>query len=307
MTRTDHQGTTIYVLAASHFGLPVEYDEYLDTVVIPAFGRANVLHFEGAGGREKEPRPVCDPAVLDTQGRKTLEAARQQTLTLTIATKQELGRRERLAGIDDPLTAEQWAKVLRAEVAAMDEFDLMEDYNLNATVSASFANENASALPVKPITVLRDDMAHFLAKRNPTMQIRDLDTRYGVRRSYCNSGKNRIKMLQSTFSMDRGDSDNIQQRIPVWNKEFVDVVRGRPLPDGSSLSGLRGMDEQILCERTKAWVRELAALDDKQVHFIVAGARHIHDNFNMNAPCDGILTGLRKANFDVRSVKRIEG
>ncbi|MGB9989969.1 hypothetical protein [Pseudoduganella rhizocola] len=57
--RPNDPGVHIYILAATSYGLPLEYDSYFDQVVLPAFEQADVLHYEGAGGPPPDSYPAC--------------------------------------------------------------------------------------------------------------------------------------------------------------------------------------------------------------------------------------------------------
>jgi hypothetical protein len=57
--RPTDPGVHIYVLAATSYGLPLEYDSYFENVVLPAFEQADVLHYEGAGGPPPDSYPAC--------------------------------------------------------------------------------------------------------------------------------------------------------------------------------------------------------------------------------------------------------
>jgi hypothetical protein len=287
--------TRITILAASHYGLPAEYDDYFHKIVIPAFHSADMIHFEGAGGREDEPRPVCDAAQLDDQGRKTLEHARTTATEIAIAVHKEIYRR---ASIPD--TAESpkfWANLYHA----MDEFELIEEFNLNLIVMASFSQKSVAPTETNS-TVLRENVAAFLLNLKPHIQVRDLDTRYGARRAYCGAGKERIKLLISFFNSKPSGDGEIENEIPNWNREFLEVVAGEALSRQSPWMTLTALDSELLCQRNAMWVKELTALNDGRHHFVVAGAQHIHDISNNNAHCDGLLTGLRKASFVLREI-----
>ncbi|MET0322503.1 MAG: hypothetical protein ABW069_17410, partial [Duganella sp.] len=91
----------LYVLGATHWGLPVEYDDYFTHTVLPAFDQATTLHFEGAGNREPEPYPVCEASVLDSEGRQIVEQLREVAYALELNVTAELHRRGLAAGVDD--------------------------------------------------------------------------------------------------------------------------------------------------------------------------------------------------------------
>lgn len=52
----DGASSTLYLLGITHFGLSSEYDDYFYERIIPAFQSAEDFSFEGAGGREPEPK-----------------------------------------------------------------------------------------------------------------------------------------------------------------------------------------------------------------------------------------------------------
>lgn len=298
----DHR-TRIYVLGATHWGLPVEYDEYFTQVVLPAFDRSDVLHFEGAGNREPEPLPVCDEKVLDNEGRAIVREARAKALAAALAVAEEMHRRSLAVGIDDGMSADVRVRSQRSFIEILDEFELIENYQLNASVALSFEAAAKSQAAAQP-SLLRAAVAHYLAARNPAIAVRDLDSRYGVRKAYCSAGKERIKLLQSVFEQTRSYAPEVRHQIPVLTADFLDVVRNRPLPPTSPLVALAAIDPQIVCQRTAAWLAETVAFNSAQTHFLVVGAGHLHSDPHINARCVGLLDGLAAQGFDVRLVER---
>lgn len=298
----------LYVLGATHWGLPIEYDDYFTRTVLPAFDQATVLHFEGAGNREPEPFPTCDLGVFDSEERHIVEQLREVALALQLKVFEEMHRRSLAVGLDDGLSELVRNSMARFDSGNFDDFGIMQNYDFNLIILNSFANASAAPQPATDTTTpttLRGPIVDQLRAYRPAIAVRDLDSRYGVRRAYCAAGRERIKMLQSTFAQQRSDTPAVTQQVPRWTADFIKVLHHQPLLPDSSMMRLAPMNQQIVCQRTAEWLAEVEAYPPGGIHFVVVGAQHLHSLATENAHCAGLLDGLARAGFTVRPVDSV--
>jgi hypothetical protein len=282
----------IYILAATHSGLPVEYDKYYSKVVIPAFMRSDVLHFEGAGGREAEPEPSCDESILDDEGRKILQKARDLTADQFVKNMQY---QYALVGIE--VNEKEVRPGMRSSMMEHDEFSIltfMRDsflLTLRGKEREAYFDNGSMGEVVEKLYALR-----------PNMPYKDLDTRYGARRAYCSAGKERMVHIQSTIDSLQTTGEEIKKLIPKWNEDFSLFVQDKETRHKTPLTEPFAMDREFLCGRNKVWLSEIEKSDDDLIDFLVVGARHVFDVDNNFAKCGGILTGLRNIGYAVNKI-----
>jgi hypothetical protein len=297
-TKTSDPETKIYILAISHLGLPLEYDAYLSDIVLPAFQTAEVFHAEGLGGRENEPYPRCDSSTLDSNGLAILHSAREKDISLAIKVDELLHERQILAGQDDQTSQEQRAIVEQAFINGLDEFELIQNYttNLSQLKPSNSADDERDS---NSNMALKENIVTFLLELRPTLRSIDLDTKYGVRKAYCNLGKERIKFLESHFNQKSVNSAEIKEKAKLLNDDFLFYLNNKRLPNDSLWLNLSVLDNEILCSRSNFWIEEIKNLKDKKVHFIAVGARHIFDNKNGNVKCKGLISKLFDNGYNV--------
>lgn len=291
---TDHP-TTIYVLAATHLGLPAEYGPYFDSVVLPAFDAADDLRFEGAGNGRPEPYPHCDHAPLDAEGQARLERFRKLVEQRRIEAWDVRRAAMARAGTPDPQTKAQRDDESRALARSPDEFFLLMEYHMdNATVlsAAAAAAPRASAGASGPR--LQVDVAHALRARRPGLPVLDVDSAFGVARAYCRAGVHRTLFLDSFAREGWSESPEVLAGIPKMQDAFIGLLReGRPVSDALTLAP--ELDDALVCDRTQEWLRDLGTLRDGRTHFLVLGAQHLFDLHRDGHPCAGLLQGLAEA------------
>ena len=286
----DGRITRFYFLGATHIGLPIEYDSYFNRVVRPAFAEADILLYEGANGREPEPKPVCDPAVLTPAGRVFLAHVRR-TVEQTYFRAQEAIHKEQLrAGIDDTTTAAERRKVAHNYISTLDEFDLHEIYLLYGQVLIDMEGPAAPAGTGKSTP---DQVANELRRSRPYIPVRDVDSLYGAHRAYCSAGPERILFLRSALNAKNSASADYMRRVPDLEREFADILSRKKLHPDSAMNSLSKLDRTFLCGRNAEWTREISGLDDGKVHFYILGVNHLFPVNHDGVHCNGLLSDLQ--------------
>jgi uncharacterized protein YbaP (TraB family) len=293
-------GPVLYLLGITHFGLPGEYDAYLERRVLPALRSAQTLSFEGAGGREDEQRPACDPSVLDEQGRSIVAQARERAAALAIQAREVIHASQLKAGIDDGTTKEQRERFWRTYIAELDEFDLIAQATIDMSILAS-----AKPQPGRRSSpwLARGPVINRLLQEHPAVQVQDVDSKYGARRAYCSAGPARVKFLISQLERKQMGSPAVTARIPQYQREAAMLLSGRPLPAHGLMSQIRELDNTFVCGRNREWLREMVALDDGNVHFYALGIRHLFPVHRPGANCGGLLADLAARGLRVERVE----
>jgi hypothetical protein len=286
----DGTPTTFYFLAATHYGLPAEYDSYFDTRVLPAFDRADSLSYEGAGGREDEPNPVCDPSVLNRKGQNILARARASAADQYFHAMERLEHRQmEKAGAHDPGSLAMRKRTARLVVANLDEFDLILFYR---TFRQAAVTEKESSEVSDPNLMAKGNPAYVLRGRRPDIAVRDVDTKYGSKRAYCAAGAARIRMLESLFQPDISGSAAWAKKIPRLQGEFLSLLAEGKVRAGTAMDTLSAMDTTLVCQRNREWLRDMENIADGKIHFYVIGARHFFDVDHDSVHCKGLLAAF---------------
>ena len=240
VSKEDNSNKTVfYILAATHIGLPIEYDNYYYRVVLPVFKQAEFLHFEGAGGREDEPYPICDTAILDKSDLAKIQVARDKTIKLAIEAYDKLYDSSKS---DVPKSQATLRLIEKGEILyvnTLDEFDIIKKFQLDTHVLDSFRKsaplEEADA---KNLLFMGAVASSFLAV-NKRAVVLDLDTKYGIRRAYCSMGRKRIDLMERLMHMQRNDAKDLAGQIPKMEKDFESDIQGK----SAKISSFQGMEE----------------------------------------------------------------
>ncbi|PRC92480.1 hypothetical protein [Solimicrobium silvestre] len=297
--------TTFYLLGATHYGLPTEFGSYFDKVVVPAFKTANTLSYEGAGGREPEARPVCDPNVLDENGKKILAEIREKIADLAVREREFVYQQMLLKGVSVPLSEPQRAMLSRAYVRDLDEFELITKYQSDviilATNSTDSGTAESSSKPLSPQA--RGNIAFHLRQIRPEISVSDVDSFYGARRAYCSSGPKRIHFFESQINnQELLTSDSFTAKIPRLEFEFSELITNGKYPP-NSINQVFDLDHTFTCQRNKEWMQEMAGINDGGIHFYVLGAAHLFNVDHDSAQCDGMLALITKSGMHVQLLK----
>jgi hypothetical protein len=279
----------IYVLAASHFGLPVEYDEYYNKVAIPAFMQSDILRSEGGGGREPEPEPPCDESVLDEKGREIFQEARK--LAAELLTK-NLMHQYSLTRIDA-----KEEEVMQGAVnlmAQLDEFKVFEFLN-TLGAGAHYKREKEASFD----NGSRRSVDESLWALRTSIPYKDLDTSYGVRRAYCSTGNGRATFLQSTINSIKATDAEVKKTLKQMNEDFSFLLQNKKSKQKNPMSEPKPTDLAFLCGRNKEWLLEAEQSNNVTIEFWVVGAAHVFDMDNNFGKCGGVVTGLRNIGYKV--------
>lgn len=286
--KATHGTTTLYVLAATPAGLPVEFDAYYTRAVLPALRAAATLSVEGVGDGEEGPAaPGCDLRQLDEQGIAMLNDARQRILTLAL--QADMARRDALdvkalAKTPDPDTqAQSWARLIEMS----DEFTLLQFARVQV----------ASLAPTAPNHKKGDNVAEALVRARPDIPVHDIDYRTGMMHAYCAAGPRRTMLL-----LDAADSASTAA-VPRLTHDFDALLRGRAPSDGSPLTRLAPLDAGLVCARNRDWIARMGKVADGRAHFYVVPVRNLFAAKHDDADCGGLLDDLAQAGFTVAPVK----
>lgn len=282
----------IYVLAASHFGLPVEYDEYYNKVVIPAFMQSDILRSEGGRGREPEPEPLCDESVLDDKGREIFQEARKLAAELLARNLMHQYSLTKIDAKEDDVM--QGAVNLMAQ---LDEFKVFEFLN---TLGAG-ANDKRAKEASFENGLTRSVDESLLALRT-SIPYKDLDTSYGVRRAYCSTGNGRAMFLQSTINSVKAKDEDVKNTLKQMNEDFSLILQNNKTKQKSPMFEPKPTDITFICERNNEWLLEAKQSNNEATEFWVVGARHAFDIDNNFAKCGGLITGLRNIGYKVDTI-----
>jgi hypothetical protein len=282
--------TTLYVLAATPAGLPVEFDAYYNRTVLPALRASATLSVEGVGNGEENPAtPGCDLRQLDEQGIAMLNDARQRILTLTL--QADMARRDALdvkvlAKVPDPDTqAQSWARLIEMS----DEFTLLQFARLQA----------ASLAPAVPDR----NVAEALMRARPDVPVHDIDYRTGMMHAYCAAGPRRTMLLLDVVDSAPQDSATAAAAVPRLTHDFDALLHGRAPSDGSPLARLTPLDAGLVCARNRDWIARMGKVADGRTHFYVVPVRNLFAARHDDADCGGLLADLEQAGFIVAPVK----
>lgn len=302
-TTESSSATKLYVLGITHLGLSTEYDDYFEKEVRPAFETADIFLLEGAGGREKEPFPACDPTVLGDKEREVVEAERVKTLKLVIDELEERHIRSQSKDSSNQVTLEELTFGMKTYINGLDEFELIGFQN-------SFANSAAARHPEKMRISVSPDTLTFkaavvdtLRNSRPNLPVRDLDSKYGIRRAYCSLGKERIKYFVSATQRIDANSDAAMNKMQHANREFYNILSGSDVVSADFPHPMRSTDKAFLCQRNQEWINDIRTSLDGKIHFIAVGVNHLFKVNHEYAHCDGLLTDLQKMGW---SLVRVE-
>ncbi|SDC78687.1 hypothetical protein SAMN05428966_102334 [Massilia sp. PDC64] len=286
--------TTLYVLATTPAGLPVEFDAYYTRAVLPALRASATLSVEGVGDGEEGPvTPGCDLRELDEQGIAMLNDARQRILTLAL--QADMARRDALdvkalAKAPDPDTqAQSWARL----VEMSDEFTLLQ-----------FARvQSASLAPAAPDHKKIGNVAEALVHARPDIPVHDIDYRTGMMHAYCAAGPRRTMMLRDVVDSVPQDAATAAAAVPRLTRDFDALLLGRAPSDGSPLARLAPLDAGLVCARNRDWIARMGAVTDGRAHFYVVPVRNLFASRHDDADCGGLLADLEQAGFKVAPVR----
>lgn len=280
--KSNNKITKFYILAATHIGLPVEYDDYFQNTVVPLFGTAQALHFEGAGNGQDEPFPVCDENSLTASGKLILKHMRAIVADRFF---RELRRRKLENKVKDIRSIEVQKKIAKSYVDGLDEFGVMQLSN-SLPVDVPSGGVGGNPWPTKGSVVDK------LISLNPEVKIYDVDSKFGVKRAYCKASAERINYLRNIVVGDDVKKRNMPKNIEKLNLELIKIMRNdeRINPNNSKLQFFQ---RSIICDRNVEWADQIVKLDDEINHFYVLGAGHIFDVEQDEIRCKGIIDLLK--------------
>ncbi len=290
----DTKSTAIYILAVSHPGARLEYDDYLGAKVIPAFLTADVLHFEDGGTLATNTQPDCAHALTDPAGIATLSRARAMVEKGAVEYFRELSKVVQL-----PPPSEQ---VLRENAASFTRG--LSEFSVVQTLRAQYLYIEAHRPPLTspavpyPYTPIID----HLIRLKPGIKIKSMDESTDLAEAYCAAGERRADIISMYMAMY--DIDHVADKpgtsgdaaAAKINEKLEGALTGKPVE-------LDVYESALGCARTELWGDRFQKLLDGQVHFLALGAAHLFPSSGPVASCPGLLLDLRRRGFMVETIR----
>jgi hypothetical protein len=184
----------------------------------------------------------------------------------------------------------------------LDEYELISYLNTKKEQVASTQIAPQAGSAVQPFM---GSVVGALSRLRPAIPIRDLDSKYASLRAYCQSGKQRLALIQSVLGTESTASlsKSILDKVPALRRDFASVLSGNPLAPESDYLKLSALDEQFVCSRNREWEEDMQLISDGRRHFYAVGARHLFPVQHTFAQCPGLLEDLRMAGYRVEKIK----
>lgn len=290
---------TFYILGITHFGLSTEYDDYFEKQVKPAFKKSDTLLFEGAGGREDEPYPVCDSSVLGDEEKRIVDAERIRMSKVVVDSLEAAHIAKNGRAAPDGFTREEFSKAMHIYVNGRDEFQLIE---LEGTFSDKSIDSSHEEENAKQYFSLKGSVVNALRASRPEILVRDIDTRYGARRAYCNLGKERIQFFKSNTNQSKINSSDVVDKLKSINNSIYNFLSGDEWAPGDILNSLNDLDRTFVCQRNREWIDGMKKMTDGKTYFLAVGFKHLFKIDHGDAHCNGLLFDLKKIGWIVKEV-----
>lgn len=294
---SDHKvETSFYILATSHLGLANEYDDYFKNIVRARFDEADDLWYEGAGGRELEEIPKCDSNVLDGSSRSKIQKMRALVAERYYQSQRVLYRSN---GIKDPRTPEAQRRAASSYTLDLDEFELIQ---ANRLALASMNSSKQKYGQTRTLRNAHETIVESLVNMKPKIAQHDIDSRFGIKRAYCDAGPERLAFMQDQILGTQTSAKSFRSLDHQMQEELADLIRS----DGEvrpRLLGTPGLEKTFICDRNLEWLNEIKRHLDGKNHFLALGAAHVFDLKSANLQCDGILSLLRKEDAKVKLIE----
>ncbi|WP_148289888.1 hypothetical protein [Ideonella sp. B508-1] len=289
----DKKDTVFYILAISHAGSQVEYDEYFDAVVVPAYLGSDVLHFEDGGKLPTNTQPECKKslsspagiAILNqaraTVGRNSVEYFRRLAKFLPAPANDEALIRSNAENFTQGLSEYSLVQVLRAQYIYLQ--------------PQSSTNDKEPVYPFQPVV-------ERLVQLKPSIQIKSMDEPDDMARAFCSAGEKRAGIIDEymkTYDLTRLSNDD-GESLDSAAKEIDKRMRSA-LED--QFLHLDISESAFTCFRTHLWEQRFKDMLDGKVHFLALGAGHLFPSTGPVASCQGLLQDLHENGFMVEKVR----
>lgn len=294
----------IFVLAITHAGIAGEFDEYFNSIVLPKFMLADRLYFEGAGGGENEEFPICDSSILTSSGKKTLSIARGKLALMMYQIENDAKKK---AGIKTSNTRSEYVRQLSAKKQLVEVFDeyqiltLLKSYSETSLDGIKSLNKITDSSKSKIPNNIISRLTNIRAGLN--IGASDIDSKFGARRAYCNSGRDRIKIISTMLDViNDKDYNRDAAELEITNALNI-LLSGKSLPKTSILMKVSSLDQQFICQRNSEWLREIRNSPSEIIRFYAVGARHLFNVDHDGIKCRGLLGDLVENGYSVTLLK----
>lgn len=290
-------GTTIYILGLTHFGLPFEYDGYLDETIVPAISKAVDIYYENGGGIDAEKQPSCGDS-----GPATPEAVASIN-ELKGAVKREVAayymRAARVTG--KSLSTDFPVKLADTYVDQLSEFSL---YSLFVNYYNLLTQPNM--MPPNGIDG-EGNVVEYLAKTHSNVVLKSIDQPDTLARVYCSMGQQRYVWLSvHVRTFDHKNDIHYSKNLARRNSDKAELdIRGA-IANQSSLTGISDLagtaEGAFVCKRNALWKEEMLSQHDGKTHIYAVGFAHLFGYDDMFDHCNGLISDLRQSEHPVQLI-----
>jgi len=285
------RGPDIYLLGITHLGVPVEYDGYLDSKILPAARRASRFYLEGvSAAREISREPACRQALTDPEAKATEARARAALFELEYESLRSM-RDNGIAFVKAPDV--QLEAMARSDAEDLSELGLMGAFRIYEKAPEVTA-AGARGSVVGPLRALfRPDQVH------------DIDEPGAFARAYCGMGPSRARYFYEQ-TLGRGISNlpdsaaRLSDTIARLNIDFIETIKQTRVT--GTLSSPPEWDRPVVCERNTQWLRKLDSQPARSTLFVAVGIAHLFASGHAGAPCNGLLQDLVDQGYSVHLV-----
>lgn len=308
VTGTSERGTIgkFYILAVTHNALAVEYDDYLEKVVVPIALKADVFLHEASVSSPTD-FPACPNALADTE--KNREILRQAYEEVAHASAEFAGPAPEPPGI----TEQDRIELRQAmQVMARNRTSKLTEYGLIAAMK-TYLDNTALQHPEKLATAdqsLKLQVANYLVKQRVASGKRDnesIDEKLDLFNAYCNIDpalRGRYLLHEITRYDPIKNPLAPKEMVAYANVAFAESLRLGYLTASIAATPDDEFDRHLICDRNDKWLATMRQKLGQGIRFYALGAAHVLQPGPTNPKrCDGLLSRLRKEGFSVTLVK----
>ena len=283
-----------YVLAITHLGLPIEYDDDFERVIAPAAMASSRLYAEGVGARHEVGSELpCEPPFTDAADIRLLQAEKTRLAQLEF----EFYRDARDRGITFLDQSDDQIRVFaRVDTNGLSEMGVM----------AGFRLFGRSQIPTKTSIELKGSVVNALANKVGANKVFDIDEPNAATKAYCRlNEKDRVDYLEQTNrALDPGrvslDLESFDAALRKEASDFSETLHSTILADGAG--GTPAFFRSFVCERTAEWIERIQRQPAGTVYFYAVGFAHVFPPSGPAPACQGILKDLQSAGFSISAL-----
>lgn len=280
-----------YLLAITHYGLDVEYDDYLERKVVPIFEKVDVLAYEASVVFPTTPKECRYPWPKTPENSQLLKLARERVKTLLMLMFREQAPKS--------WNGEELASSQEKAAAAM-----AASYSEYGLVSAMKTFENSiTPSDEKKFKFGRGQVTRYLLNKRKNIAVESVDTTDEYIAAYCNIKETRPEYFRELIKSPRfNDLDSLSQsEIQAANNDFRESIVSRK-PHGIYGYRIAEREKSLVCDRTENWIKKISDNQKKGSYFYALGVNHFLPSDTPNL-CSGLLADLEKKGFTIRLIE----